>query len=268
MIGSPLPGPAGAMARENALQCLNHLVAEALTLAPSCLRYMERLNDADIFKFCAIPQVMAIATLDKLTSNPDVFTGVVKIRKGQALLLMAGAGSMASVYTTFLKYSRSILAAIPRHHRAAHDLASAATREVEDICLRNLPNGAAALATSPFFSAQAVAAVLAVAALLLQHLYKRSRSAGWGDGSASYLPRITDSWDVAAVAGVVACVAYLFAVGGAPLVLGRGGVGGASPPPSPSHKAGRAGGATPKAAKTVELIDEDGVAAAGGSTRA
>ena len=105
------PGPAGAMARENALQCLNHLVAEALTLAPSCLRYMERLHDADIFKFCAIPQMMAIATLGQLANNPLVFTGVVKIRKGQALVLMKDAGSMTNVHLTFLAYARSIRAA-------------------------------------------------------------------------------------------------------------------------------------------------------------
>jgi farnesyl-diphosphate farnesyltransferase len=36
-------------------------------------------------------QLMAIATLDKLASNPDVFTGVVKIRKGLALKLLLGS---------------------------------------------------------------------------------------------------------------------------------------------------------------------------------
>lgn len=42
---------------DQAMACLNHMVADALTLAPSCLRYMERLHDPDVFKFCAIPQV-------------------------------------------------------------------------------------------------------------------------------------------------------------------------------------------------------------------
>ena len=40
---------------------------------------------------CGINQVMAIATLDRLANNSDAFTGVLKIRKGQALrLLMDG----------------------------------------------------------------------------------------------------------------------------------------------------------------------------------
>jgi farnesyl-diphosphate farnesyltransferase len=257
-----LVGAPGGGGRDACLGALNHLVAEALTLAPRCLQYMERLRDPDIFKFCAIPQVMAIATLDKLANNPDVFTGVVKIRKGQALALMAGAGTMASVYAIFLKYARSIRAAIPPHHTEAHAIALRAAREVEAVCLAGLPNGAAALATSPFLSTRAVLAVLATLAALLQHLYRRSRTdGGWGDGSATYLPRITDSWDVAALVGVVACVAYLFAVGGAPLAFGRGS--GASPPPSPARKAA-AGDDEPAAAAAAAAAGEDAAAAAAG----
>lgn len=101
---------------DRAVACLNHLVADALTLAPSCLRYMAALtNRSDVFRFCAIPQVrreyrqrallgqltascrrqvMAIATLAKVVHNRDVFTGVVKIRKGQALKLLVENGDM------------------------------------------------------------------------------------------------------------------------------------------------------------------------------
>jgi len=68
--------------QEKSLQCLNELVADALELAPDCMAYMAKLQCREIFKFCAIPQVMAIATLDKCYANSDVFTGVVKIRKG------------------------------------------------------------------------------------------------------------------------------------------------------------------------------------------
>ena len=62
--------------------CLNELVTDALELAPDCLAYLSQLRCAEIFRFCAIPQVMAIATLNELYGNPKVFTGVVKIRKG------------------------------------------------------------------------------------------------------------------------------------------------------------------------------------------
>ena len=41
----------------------------------SCLDYMERLQDPAIFRFCAIPQIMAIATLSLCYNNHTVFTG-------------------------------------------------------------------------------------------------------------------------------------------------------------------------------------------------
>ena len=80
---------------DRALACLNHLVADALTLVPACLSYLAALkNHGDVFRFCAIPQVMAIATLAKVVNNRDVFTGVVKIRKGKALVLLTGSNDL------------------------------------------------------------------------------------------------------------------------------------------------------------------------------
>ena len=43
--------------REKALQCLNHLVTNALVHMPDCLEYLSRLHTPEVFKFCAIPQV-------------------------------------------------------------------------------------------------------------------------------------------------------------------------------------------------------------------
>ncbi|CAE7314440.1 FDFT1, partial [Symbiodinium microadriaticum] len=67
---------------EQALLCLNDLVADALELVPDSLECPLRLETPSIYRFCAIPQVMAIATLAACFDNPLVFTGVVKIRKG------------------------------------------------------------------------------------------------------------------------------------------------------------------------------------------
>lgn len=64
------------------------MVMNVLECVPECLKYMELLKIKAIFRFCAIPQVMAIATLSELYNNPKVFTGVVKIRKGLALRLL------------------------------------------------------------------------------------------------------------------------------------------------------------------------------------
>lgn len=71
--------------RTQAIACLNHLVADALGHVPDVFTYMSRLHDQAVFNFCAIPQVMAIATLELCYSNYNVFRRNVKIRKGQAV---------------------------------------------------------------------------------------------------------------------------------------------------------------------------------------
>lgn len=71
-----------------ALCCLNELVADALELVPDCLEYLERVKTPAIYRFCAIPQLMAIATLTQCFDNPKLFTGVVKLRKGLTVRLI------------------------------------------------------------------------------------------------------------------------------------------------------------------------------------
>jgi farnesyl-diphosphate farnesyltransferase len=66
---------------------LNHMVTDALAQAPQCLEYLRMVRNPGIFQFCAIPQVMAIATLAEVFNNPDVFKKNVKIRKGLAATL-------------------------------------------------------------------------------------------------------------------------------------------------------------------------------------
>ena len=68
---------------EPAVQCLNHLITNALEHVPDVLEYMKNVKEQSVFLFCAIPQVMAIATLAKCFNNHDVFMGVVKIRRGE-----------------------------------------------------------------------------------------------------------------------------------------------------------------------------------------
>ena len=40
-----------------------------------CLGYMEQVKDQQNFRFCAIPQVMAVGTLALCFNNHKVFTG-------------------------------------------------------------------------------------------------------------------------------------------------------------------------------------------------
>lgn len=96
-------------AKSLALSCLNELVTDALELAPDCLAYMSKLRCEEIFRFCAIPQVMAIATLDKCYANHDVFTGVVKIRKGLSCKLILRTNNLAELHEVFHQFASSIM---------------------------------------------------------------------------------------------------------------------------------------------------------------
>lgn len=210
--GGYAPSLAAVRAAPGAVECLNHMVADALQHAPHCLRYLEQLRDTDVFRFCAIPQLMAIATLDKLVNNPDVFTGVVKIRKGLALKLISGCYDMTFVYDTFLSLARSTAAKIPAAHGTASVLAQSALADVEAVALPKLP----ASSLEALFSARTMTAVLCVFGVTLRHLY--ARSAAWEDGFSS-MPRITDSWDVFVLAILVVCILYCFAFLGLPVIL-------------------------------------------------
>jgi farnesyl-diphosphate farnesyltransferase len=70
---------------KKAVDCLSTMILNALQHAPECLTYMNKIQNKSIFSFCAIPQVMAIATLALLFKNYNVYHSVVKIRKGETV---------------------------------------------------------------------------------------------------------------------------------------------------------------------------------------
>ncbi|XP_063078394.1 squalene synthase isoform X2 [Engraulis encrasicolus] len=110
----------------SALSCLNFLVTDALRHLPDVITYLSRLTNQSVFNFCAIPQVMAIATLSACYNNPMVFSGVVKIRKGQAVTLMMQATNMVAVKNIIAQYSQEILQKVcvsdPSRERTLHML--------------------------------------------------------------------------------------------------------------------------------------------------
>ena len=65
------------------MAALNEVIINALNHIPACLEFLECLENQQIFRFCAIPQLMAIATLQELYDNPKVLHQNVKIRKGK-----------------------------------------------------------------------------------------------------------------------------------------------------------------------------------------
>nr|AKR76253.1 squalene synthase [Betula platyphylla] len=90
---------------EKAVQCLNDMVTNALIHAEDCLKYMSALRDPTIFRFCAIPQIMAIGTLELCYNNIEVFRGVVKMRRGLTAKLIDRTKTMADVYGAFFDFS-------------------------------------------------------------------------------------------------------------------------------------------------------------------
>jgi len=113
----PLRGTAQTVAAKGvglqALRCLNELVADALELVPDSLDYLCKLRTPGVFRFCAIPQVMAIATLAECFDNPKLFTGVVKIRKGlTARLICACADGPEAVLWWFARFAKQLMVAV------------------------------------------------------------------------------------------------------------------------------------------------------------
>lgn len=70
---------------EKAMWALSEMTVDALTHATDALDYLTLLTNQSIFNFCAIPQVMAVATLDLCFMNPKVMKQNIKIRKGYAV---------------------------------------------------------------------------------------------------------------------------------------------------------------------------------------
>lgn len=95
--------------REAALNCSSEMVLDALKHAEECLFYMAGMRDQSCFNFVAIPQGMAIATLEKVFRNPELFEKNVKITKGIACQIMLD--STQNLYTeaeNFRKFARKI----------------------------------------------------------------------------------------------------------------------------------------------------------------
>lgn len=108
-------------AKTAGLNCLNELVTDALELVPDCLSYLSKLRCAEVFRFCAIPQVMAIATLDKCYHNGDVFTGVVKIRKGMSCQLINDTTDFFGVHGIFNRFASSIIRKAAKSRKGGYE---------------------------------------------------------------------------------------------------------------------------------------------------
>ncbi|GLI81242.1 bifunctional farnesyl-diphosphate farnesyltransferase/squalene synthase [Penicillium ochrochloron] len=95
--------------KEAALNCNSEMILNALEHVEECLFYLAGLREQSVFNFCAIPQSMAIATLELCFRNYAVFERNVKITKGDACELMVQSTQNLNVLCeTFRRLTRAI----------------------------------------------------------------------------------------------------------------------------------------------------------------
>eukprot|EP00823_Brevimastigomonas_motovehiculus_P009038 TRINITY_DN870_c0_g1_i1.p1 TRINITY_DN870_c0_g1~~TRINITY_DN870_c0_g1_i1.p1 ORF type:complete len:457 (-),score=84.33 TRINITY_DN870_c0_g1_i1:1727-3097(-) len=99
----------------SSLACLNHMIFDAVRHMEDCIKYMQMLRNTKIFRFCAIPQIMAMATLSKCYNNHKVFEENVKIRKGLGALIMVDTKNMSSVLHRFNEFGAEMVEQIRKN---------------------------------------------------------------------------------------------------------------------------------------------------------
>jgi hypothetical protein len=158
-------------ATPQAVRCLNHMVTDALRHAGPALSYMARVRDPAIFRFCAIPQVMAARTLALCYNNPAVFRGVVKMRRGETAALFLSCDTMADVYAAFGRVARGLAAECEAAALPAGDPSAAITLErcaaLDAACCAGLGLKAGAPLPAPGGGGGGLAGTVRSAALVL-----------------------------------------------------------------------------------------------------
>lgn len=90
----------------------SHVITEmtinALSHVIHVLEYLDNITEPSLYRFCAIPQVMAIATLELVFANPSMFQNHLKIRRGLSAKLIMESTTRTGVYNIFREYTRKI----------------------------------------------------------------------------------------------------------------------------------------------------------------
>jgi len=79
---------------------------------------MQKLTNSDIFRFCAIPQIMAAGTLALCYDNGGLFEGVVKMRRGETARVFDQCHTLGDVYRWLLLFLRQL------QHKALTEVAA------------------------------------------------------------------------------------------------------------------------------------------------
>jgi len=95
--------------KDKALNASSEMILTALQRADDCLYYLAGIREQSVFNFCAIPQSMAMATLDLCFQNPAMFQRNIKITKGDACqLMLESSQNLQVICDVFKRYVRRI----------------------------------------------------------------------------------------------------------------------------------------------------------------
>lgn len=98
---------------KRAMGVLSTVLLDAMRHSTRSLDYLSLLREQSIFNFCAIPQTMAIATIELMVNNPNVFRRNVKIRKSQAVQMILRSVNPRDVAFLFAEQANRIAKKIP-----------------------------------------------------------------------------------------------------------------------------------------------------------
>lgn len=130
--------------QEAGVHCINHLVLDALKHVEKVLDYLSNIHEQSTFQFCAIPQVMAIATLALVFNNPQVLHRNVKIRKGTTCYLLLKSRTFKGCIEIFQYYLRDIKARLPvqdPNYLKINNQIAKIEQAIEEMYQENLPEG-------------------------------------------------------------------------------------------------------------------------------
>lgn len=110
------------------LKVINELVINALGHIPSCLTYLKSLSNGQVFRFCAIPQLMAIATLKKVFNNKNVLHENVKIRRGKTARYFLSTQSFEETKNEFISILEEFKKSSPENSAVIENILSDARK--------------------------------------------------------------------------------------------------------------------------------------------
>lgn len=87
-----------------AIACLNDLINDAFQHLPHSVQYLSLVSRTNTFRFTAIPQCMAVATLETMFNNPAVFNSSVKINKTESGSIIENVSDMTSCLNVMKSY--------------------------------------------------------------------------------------------------------------------------------------------------------------------